>query len=319
MKALVTLLGLAVCSQLIGCDVGCIEDGSGVHCTGKSLKEFVGARSAPQALDRAPGAPVNIDVQYGNVIVDRSASGKVEVEFAPFVYAGYDQDASAQAQLAQNLRTTATAAGAVTVTVARQGGSNGLGADVVVRLPDGFDGPLTILNRGDGPLNHFGIRVQSVGRASALTLTNQSLLGDCWVQGAPTVRSTTVQCGDGVSVFDVSDRVDITNRDDGHDDANPAVTLRLASVSPAGGGRVVSASGHVAVTLPHVGLVVNARSPVHGTVQEGALPAGCTKAETSPAQKTVTCGGGPTYEIIAGEKARSIGQPHDNNVLLSWR
>jgi hypothetical protein len=314
-SSLVLVLGVGLLSNVTACDVGCIDDGSGVRCTGKSLKEFLGQRSAPQSFDRAPGSPLTIDVVYGNVQLDRSASGKLEVEFAPFVYAGYDQDAAAQRMLTTNLQTTANAN---TVTVARQGGSNGLGADVIVRIPDTFDGPLTVINRGDGPLNHFDLKIQAVGRAATLAVTNQSILGACWVQGAPTVKNTIVSCNDGVSVFDVADKVDIINRDEDHDDQSPAVTVRLAGVSAGGGGRISSVSGAVAVTMPKGGYVVKASSPVKGTVREGALPAGCTKTEASPANKTITCGGGPTYEVIGGSKPNFIGQPKDSDVTFSW-
>jgi hypothetical protein len=315
-SCLVMVLGVGLLSNVTACDVGCIDDGSGVRCTGKSLKEFLGQRSAPTVLDRGPGAALTIDVVYGNVLVDRSASGKLEVEFAPFVYAGYDQDAAAQQMLTRNLQTTANGN---SVTVARQGGSNGLGADVIVRLPDTFDGPLTVINRGDGPLNHFDLKVQFVGRASTLAVTNQSILGACWIQGAPTVRNTIVSCADGVSVFDVADKVDITNRDEDHDDPTPAVTVRLAGVSPGGGGRITSVSGGVAVTFPKAAYVVKGSSPVKGNVREGVLPAGCTKTEASPANKTITCGAGPTYDVIAGSKPDFIGQPKDSDVTFSWQ
>ena len=104
--------------------VGCIEDGSGTTCTAKSLERFDGSPPPVQALDRAPGAPVTIDVLYGNVFVQRSASGKVEAQFAPFVYAGHGEKAYADQQLTQNLRVSATAAGGSSSRCG-EGGSNG--------------------------------------------------------------------------------------------------------------------------------------------------------------------------------------------------
>jgi hypothetical protein len=303
-----------------GCSVTCIEDASGTRCTAKSLKRFDGPVQAPILLDRAPGAPVTIDVLYGNVLVQRSASGKVEVQFMPFVYSGYDEQASAEQQLTQNLRTSATSQGAVTVSVGRDGGSNGLGASAVVRLPDNFDGPLTIINRGGGPINEFDLKVEFVGAATALSVTNQSLLGNCWIQGAPSVRRTTVQCGEHISVFDVSDELDITNTDTSHGGAAPAITVRLASVSPTSrGGKVSSASGSINATFPRVGgYVLNAKSPVKGVVQEGGLPAGCAKQEASASAKTISCGTGPSYELIAGAAPDYVGPPKDSNLLLSF-
>ena len=314
------LLSSAALSVSLGCQVGCIEDASGTRCTAKSLAQFQGQPSAPVQLDRAPGAPVTVDVLYGNVLVQRSTSGKVEVQFFPFVYAGHDEKAAADQQLAQNLRTTASAAGGVSVTVRREGGTNGLGADAVVKLPDDFDGVLTVVNQGGGPLNNFNVKVEFVGRASALAITNQSQLGNCWVQGAPSVRSTTVQCGEDISVFDVSDELNINNTETMHDAQTPAVTLRLAAVSPNGrGGKVTTASGGIAATFPRAGgYVLNAKSPVKGAVQEGPLPPNCAKQEAGPNAKTISCGTGPAYELTAGAAPNYVGQPEDSNVALSY-
>ena len=88
------LVSAAVISLLAtACSVTCIEDASGTKCSAKSLVRYDGAPSAPQAFDRAPGSPLSIDVLYGNVEVQRSASGKLEVQFFPFAYAGHDEKA----------------------------------------------------------------------------------------------------------------------------------------------------------------------------------------------------------------------------------
>lgn len=311
-----TLIALAALSS--ACSVTCIEDATGTKCSAKSLARYDGAPSAPQAFDHAPGAPLTIDVLYGNIDVQRSTSGKLEVQFFPFAYAGHDEKAIADKQLAENIRVAATP---TNVTVGREGGSNGLGANVVVRIPDNFDGPLTIVNKGGGPINNFDLKVQAVGRANALSVTNQSTLGACWIQGAPTVRNTVVQCGAGVSVFDVSDEVNITNTDQSHDGPNPAVTLRMAAVNPGSkGGRVSTVSGSISATFPKAGgYVVLAKSPVKGVVQEGALPPACQKQEAGPNNKTLRCGQGPTYDLTAGSQPSTLGQPADNNVILAFQ
>jgi hypothetical protein len=275
-----------------------------------------------QQVARAPGAPLTINVLYGDILVQRgSASGKVDVEFHPFVFAGYDEKAAADQQLAQNLRTSVIASGGVTVTVGREGGSNGLGADTIVRIPDDFDGPITVVNQGGGPINQFDLKVEFAGKATALNVTNQSLLGNCWVQGAPSVRSTTVQCGEDIGVYDVSDDVTITNNDNSHDLDTPAIILRMAGVSPsARGGKLSSASGAVKAIFPAAGgYVINAKSPVKGTVLEGQLPGGCTKQDAGANAKTITCRGGPTYELIAGAAPDYVGEPKDSNVILEYR
>jgi hypothetical protein len=314
-------LSALLLSLTTGCQVGCIEDGSGTTCTAKSLERFDGQATPPQLLDRAPGQPITIDVLYGNVLVQRAGGPKVEVQFLPFVYAGHGEHASANQQLAQNLRTSAAAGVGVVVSVRREGGSNGLGADTVVRLPDSFDGPLTIVNHGGGPINNFDVKVEYAARATALSVTNHSQLGTCWVQGAPSVHSTTVQCTRDISVLDVSDEVNINALDESHDSSSPAVTLRMAAIVPGTrGGRVTSASGAIVATFPRAGgYVLNAKSPFKGFVQEGALPPNCAKQEAGPNAKTVTCGNGPAYELIAGAKPNYIGPPEDSNVQLSYR
>ncbi|MCA9592033.1 MAG: hypothetical protein KC776_01945 [Myxococcales bacterium] len=316
------LLGLAaLLGSTLGCATTCIEGANGVTCTAKSLKRFDGAPPQAQAFNVTPGAPLNIDVQYGNVLVTRSTTPQVIVEFRPFCYAGHDEQATAQQFLTQNLRMTATGAGAITAVSGRNGGSNGLGADVIVRVPDGFNGAINVLNRGDGPVNEFGLKIEGVGHATALTATNQALLGSCWIQGAPSVKSTTVQCRNGVSVFDVSDAVNITNTDPRHDASSPAITLRMASVSPGSpGGTVTATSGSVAATFPRAGgYVIQAQSPVNGAVQEGSVPPSCQLNAAAPNNKTLSCGGGPAYRIIAGAQPDTIGPPPPANVMLSYQ
>lgn len=304
-----------------GCSVSCIEDGSTTRCSAKSLQRYDGAPVTPAPLDVAPGTPITIDVQYGNVLVERSTTGKLEVQFAPFVYAGYDEKASADQQLAQNLRLSAAGGSGATVVVQRAGGSNGLGANAVVRVPDQFSGTLTVVNRGDGPLNNFDLKITSVAAASALVVTNSSLLGNCWVQGAPTVRSSTVNCGEHISVFDVSDEVNITSTETSLESGSPAIQLRVASVTPGSrGGRIVSSSGAVSVIFPRAGgYVLNASSPVLGTVQEAALTPPCAKQESGPNAKIITCGSGPTYELIAGASPNYIGQPRPSDVQITFQ
>jgi hypothetical protein len=318
---MMTIAASTILAAAPGCQVGCVEDGSGTTCSAKSLERFDAAPPAPQLFDRVAGAPVTIDVLYGNVVVQRSGSGKIEVQFAPFVYAGYGERARADQQLSQNLRASATAAPGVVVSVRREGGTNGLGADALVRLPDDFDGPLTIVNHGDGPMNQFDVKVESVGRASAISVTNHSQLGSCWIHGAPSVRNTTVRCGEDITVFDVSDSVTIENVEKRHDDETPAVTLRLAGISPGSrGGRVVTASGTISASFPGAGgYVIAAKSPTKGAVREGALPQSCLKEEAGPGEKTIRCGNGPIYELTAGATPDYIGAPSDSNVLLEYR
>ena len=124
-----------------------------------------------------------------------------------------------------------------------------------------------------------------------------------------------------VSLFDVSDEVNIENTEQRHDESTPAVTLRMHGIAPTSrGGTVTSASGAISATFPAAGgFVLDAKSPVAGIVQEGALPATCTKQESSPGAKVITCGRGPSYQLIAGARPDYIGKPEPSNVVLSFR
>ena len=300
----------------LGCEVACIEDGSGTTCTAKSLQRYNGTRPPAQAFNAAPGAPLTIDVIYGNIFVTRSSSPQVSVEFAPFAYAAYDNKATADRELAENLKVTAVQQGGLMVTVARQGGSNGLGSDVVVRVPDTFNGPINIVNRAGGPVNHFDVKADFVGQATAINVQNSATLGACYIQGAPSVRSTTVQCRNAITVLDVSDAVNITTDKRDFDGGTAAITLRMAGTA-AGGGKVHSASGGIVATFPAAGGYVLATRTIRGLVQEGALGANCAKQERSPGDKTITCGAGPTYDIQAAHAPTSA--PGKANITLSYR
>ena len=101
------------------------------------------------------------------------------------------------------------------------------------------------MNHGDGPLNHFDVKVEFLARASAVSITNHADLGNCWVQGAASVRNTTVQCAEDISVFDVSDEVSITNTETMHDADTAAVTLRMVGITPGTrGGKVTGRFRH---------------------------------------------------------------------------
>ncbi|MEZ4220654.1 MAG: hypothetical protein R3B13_06955 [Polyangiaceae bacterium] len=315
-RHLILLTTALLAATQIGCEVACIEDGSGTRCTAKSLNRYDGVPPAPQAFTPAAGAPISVDVLYGNVYVTRSTTPQVVVEFKPFAYAAYDNKATADRELAENLRVSAVQQGGIQVSVAREGGSNGLGADVILRVPDSFDGALEITNRAGGPVNHFDIKADFVGRARALTVRNSASLGQCYVQGAATVQTTNVQCNNAISVFDVSGTVNITNDKRDHEGGTPAVTLRMAAVG--GGGRILTASGSINATFPASGgYALTARAASRGQVQEGALPANCTKQERGPGDKIITCGNGPHYELTAGHAP--TGAPRDANVVLSYR
>jgi hypothetical protein len=114
--------------------------------------------------------------------------------------------------------------------------------------------------------------------------------------------------------------VNISNDEARHDGPAPLVVFRSAGAVPGmAGGRISTASGSIAISMPRAGgYVVDASSPVRGTVQEGSVPNGCNVQAKGPNAKTISCGSGPRYEVLAGTAPNHIGQPKDSNVLLSY-
>jgi hypothetical protein len=186
-------------------------------------------------------------------------------------------------------------------------------AHTIQRLPDNLDGAITILNRGGGPINNFDCRV---GAATALHVTNMSMLGNCWIQGAPSVRSTTVQCAEDISVFDVSDELNINNTDDMHDIDTPAVTVRLNGVTPTGrGGKVTTTSGAIAATFPRAGGYDQRQEPGQAA-QEGALSSGCTKQGRLMLRRSRQ---GTGLRAYRGRGTDYVGESCDSNVIIAYQ
>jgi hypothetical protein len=259
-----TLVGTSGC-KLSDCDPGQQEDSDGVCIQGKSLTKFDGT-DVPKSVPYQAGGSVTISTVYGNVTVEGGApAGTVEVIFKPFDFEAYDEKELATRQMNENLDLQLHDGANVDITAARKGSpTNGLGTSITVKLPPEFDGNLTIMNQGEGPLandGEFDVEVNTVAKAKTVTVTNKAALGDCTVNGAASVLSTGVSCRDDVMVHGVSDDVNITTEAD--------VMLSVAQVSPsAKGGKVnVTGSGNI----------------------EATFPAGCTAADVSTTGKKVTC------------------------------
>ncbi|MCC6900827.1 MAG: hypothetical protein IT377_17745 [Polyangiaceae bacterium] len=259
-----TLVGTSGC-KLSDCGADEQEGSDGACIQGKSLSKFDGT-DVSKTVDYQAGGSVTISTVYGNVTIEGGApAGKVEVIFKPFDFEAYDEKELATRQMNENLNLHIQDGANIDVTAARKGSpSNGLGTSITVKLPPEFDGNLTVMNHGDGPLandGEFDVEVNAVASAKTVTVTNEASLGDCTVNGGASVVSTGVTCRDDVMVHGVSDDVNISTEAD--------VMLSVGKVSPtAKGGKVaVSGSGNI----------------------EATFPAGCTTAEVSPTSKKVSC------------------------------
>jgi hypothetical protein len=154
------LLILLACAASVGCELQpCPKDDTGSNTEEvkqgnclvlKSTKEYRGTQQV-ENTDWAPGSAVNIDATLGDVkVVVGTVDNQVSVTVNPFVRRPSDVT---DAQLAESFadfeaRVGTDTDGTVQVLTLRKAGSNTtLGGDVIVEVPQGFDGALTISNK----------------------------------------------------------------------------------------------------------------------------------------------------------------------------
>lgn len=263
-----------------------------------ALTQFNGL-PVEHSTEYVAGDDLSIETVFGNVRVEQSPSTQVEVVFLPFDFLNYDQKDQATKEMNENLHLEIQGGGDISIKAERtQPNPPGLGADITVRLPTLFDGKLTILNHGEGPVNHFDTDLTYVASATALDITSQSTLAECKVQGAATVVDTNVECGREITVLDVADNVHLTLTE-GNAFDEPSMILRLSAISSGStGGSLATPSGPIEVTFPASASFSAEASAPSGAVDAGVVPASCTLTDTSDTAKSVSCGGsGPTYTV----------------------
>lgn len=290
-----------------GCKVACgpDEEEQGSKCVGKSLTKFVGTPVSKQATIQVDGT-VAVKGLFGHIkVVQGSNPGKIDVTFQPFDYEGYDEKDLATRQMNENLGLKIIEGAETVVQVERIGESTtGLGADIEVALPSDFTGRLVLDNLGAGTFSSGGesaydINAAYVASAKEVSLNSPKGISDCTVQGAATVKKTTVTCGDVIKVFGVSDDVTIISKSKGNFD-DPSIELSIASISDtAVGGKITVPEGGILATFPATGTyAVQAWAP-NGLVDLGTAPTGCVTEEAAAGSKTLTCGTSPKaiYEL----------------------
>jgi hypothetical protein len=299
-------LGVSLLAATSGCEVACAKDEEtkGTTCVAKSLNRFIGKEFTKSAEWQA-GGDINIDGVLGKITLVEGAGTQVSVTFTPFSYRAHDGEESARSDIEDALKTEVVSVGAdVSVKSWRDGGGSGTGAIMVVTIPAGFDGTLTIRNRGNGPIGNegeFNITANAVGQARALDVSG-STLSKCVLYAAPSVKSSRVHCDKLVQLENVSDWVEISTTSGTV--IGDAVKLRIASVAPGTPeSTVTTQDGTISATFPAAGdYTIQAYSPKRGTVSVDPL-GHCEIVEPqTDASKTLTCGaGGPTYKLTAGE------------------
>lgn len=292
------LLGVATLVATSACEVQKCEtdDGQDATCL-KSEKRYEGAAIEPDALPYTAGTDITVHGVYGKIHVIEGTPGEVSVTFEPFAYRAYDAEEAARDEIENKFDYVFEDTGSILAASGRHDSSNGLGADITLRLPPEFDGALVLKNDSDGPLNPGDVKADYVADAVSVDVATDTL-GDCTVSGAPSVTFTKARCDGAITVKNVVDRVDLVSKGL---DGDIVVTLAdITAESP--GGTVRSEDGDVTVTFPSgASFAVQAQSSAEGEVKAATLDDACTGDAAAKTAKSYTCGdGGPTYVITAG-------------------
>jgi hypothetical protein len=305
MKRISLLACLSLCPSVLAAGTGCevtdctTEEGESAVCS-ESLQRYTldDGEIEPDALPYSPGMHVSVDGVYGAIQVEEGTTGEVSVLIEPFTYRGHSKDDEAREELESFFAWSFIENGnVVQVTTGRLDGStNGLGAEITLFLPSDFDGELAVRNRSNGPINPGDIDVNFVGEATLLEIQAESL-GDCFVDGAPSVTFTQIFCDGEITLRDGSDNVRIASTGLGG-----GAQVRLSQVgSGAQGGFIETEDGDIEFVLPSGPFSIQAEATEDGTVSEENVPGACELVESSSSQKDVDCGQGvPSYDLAAG-------------------
>lgn len=290
-----------------GCEVSKCKTDTGQNATcAESLTRFTDSdANKTMQVDYMPGMDLVIHGTKGNIHVNPGSAGVVAATFTPFVQLGHSRANDAK-NMMENLLTVDVSASGNTVNVTTvadyaAGASDELGATIELALPPEFDGNLTVTNDGHGNAEESNIAVNAVGSAISATLTSYDL-GDCDLDGAPSIVNTTVNCDGLIEITNVSDNVTAHSTSAFTDDQLADVRVTFAGISDtATGGTISTKNGRIELGFPLTGnytIVANANAD--GVVNEGTLPTGCMVSGAGNA-KQVTCGtGGASYDINAG-------------------
>lgn len=302
---------LAAVALLAG--FGLSTAGCEASLTAETAEEYTGTESV-ETIEWVSGQDLQVDGRNGQIDIVPGVAGEVSVTFKPFTFRGPDEEAEAAAEMEGDLQTSVTedAAGAVFVEARATGGSSSLGAKMVIAIPPEFDAGIFI-EQGNGD-----VEIATVGQAVELAIVNEGV-GDCVVQGNETVIRSKVWCS-AVSLTGVSGYVNV--QADGLD-GNAAV--EMASVAgfdngvPDGESKnvIYTEDGDIVLTVPaDEDYVVQAYvQEGGGVVNTGSVPTTCTQEAAAEGSKTVTCGTGPLFDVVAG--LDQLGDPV--NIEIAYR
>lgn len=168
-----------------GCIISDCEDANGEtieNCTQYETPTHYPGSQVDASETYVSGLDLVVESVNGNVDIEIRDDGgeEVLVTFMPYTYgrSGDEGEAAAKEELERDLFLETSADGQILVKTSRDGGSDGLGAEIVIKLPQSFDGDV-IVDQNNGSVE------ASLGAATPLSVTiHNDGAGDIEVSGA---------------------------------------------------------------------------------------------------------------------------------------
>ena len=300
-----TALSLSLLAFSAGCEVSkCkTDDGRDASCA-ESLETTYGPEvtaEQPYELDM----DLTIDGIKGEIVLEPGTAGVVSVTFKPFTIRGHGKDADAQEDLDHGwVSDVRTEGNAVVVETQQNGESDEVGAIIKVQVPPEFNGAIRIVNHAAGETGQGDISIEEGGAASAHAVYMEAHgLGDCNLDGAPSITDTEANCDGEIEIVNVSDNVTAFGRGTILDDAAYGVRVSFAGISEdAVGGEIESQHGNVELNLPADGnFQITAAPNADGAVQMATPPDSCEASDN-----VLSCGTGAAIFIVSASTDSSL-------------
>jgi hypothetical protein len=169
-------------------------------CDVETLQGYRGS-DVNNTLTYTAGMNITINSQNGDVTLKTGSAGTVGVTFKPFTARPGGEDEEAKIEMTEDIVYTASDDGSIQIGVAKKSGSSsGLGADIVVSLPAGYDGAVSI-TQNNGEVK--GTLAAGVATATSIDLNNGSL-DVSGVSGVLNIaQGNGIDCNVGISSWGV--------------------------------------------------------------------------------------------------------------------
>jgi hypothetical protein len=288
------LLALVVALDLAACTVRDCPEGQDNCVQIETDERFTGDRIVKNtAFDS--GATVKIDNQGGNgkvTVIRGTTSDQVAVTAGPVevFLPGDTSDEAARAELAKfELLVGTDADGTVQVRTTRDGGRSTLAAELIVELPQGFDGAALEVLQDNGR-----VEIQFAGTATSVLVNNEN--GSTFVEAGETTRLEVLNGNGGIDLTasSVAKLALITENGD--------ITAELHAITAHAEQEIRTDLGDIDLVLPSgTESAFSVLATAKDAVNFGTLPATCTEAAAAENSKTLTCNEGGTDITVKAE------------------